>query len=89
MVTARAVFWLDRLVCNIDYGDGVGDLNPNDIESVSVLKGPNASALYGSRGSNGVILITTKSGSRKKGIGVEVNSNCILGCYQPGANISE
>ena len=60
---------------NIDYGDGVGDLNPNEIESVSVLKGPNASALYGSRGSNGVILITTKSGTRKKGIGVEVNSN--------------
>ncbi len=60
---------------NVDYGDGIGDLNPNDIESVSVLKGPNASALYGSRGSNGVILITTKSGARKKGIGVEVNSN--------------
>ncbi len=60
---------------DLDYGDGIGDLNPNDIESVSVLKGPNATALYGSRGSNGVIMITTKSGSRKSGIGVEINSN--------------
>ncbi len=60
---------------DLDYGDGIGDLNPNDIESVSVLKGPNATALYGSRGSNGVIMITTKTGSRRSGIGVEINSN--------------
>jgi TonB-linked SusC/RagA family outer membrane protein len=58
-----------------DLGDGIGDLNPEDVESMSVLKGPNASALYGARGSNGVILITTKTGKKKKGIGVEVNSN--------------
>ncbi|HLT87557.1 MAG TPA: SusC/RagA family TonB-linked outer membrane protein [Sphingobacterium sp.] len=45
-----------------DYGDGIGNINPEDIESMSVLKGPNAAALYGQRGSNGVILITTKSG---------------------------
>jgi TonB-linked SusC/RagA family outer membrane protein len=57
-----------------DYGDGVFDLNPEDVESMTVLKGPNASALYGSRGANGVILITTKSGKKKKGIGVEINS---------------
>jgi len=58
-----------------DLGDGIGDINPEDVESMTVLKGPNASALYGARGSNGVILITTKSGKKKKGIGVEVNSN--------------
>ena len=53
----------------------MGDINPEDVESMTVLKGPNASALYGARGSNGVILITTKSGKQKKGIGVEINSN--------------
>lgn len=59
-----------------DYGDGVADINPDDIESMNVLKGPNAAALYGSRGANGVIMITTKSGAKKKkGIGVEINSN--------------
>lgn len=57
-----------------DYGDGIGNINPEDVESISVLKGPNASSLYGSRGSNGVILITTKSGKSRKGIGVEFNS---------------
>ncbi len=58
-----------------DLGDGIGDINPEDVESMTVLKGPNASALYGARGSNGVILITTKSGKMRKGIGVELNSN--------------
>jgi TonB-linked SusC/RagA family outer membrane protein len=43
-----------------DYGDGIGDINPDDIESMTVLKGPSAAALYGSRGANGVILVTTK-----------------------------
>ncbi len=57
-----------------DLGNAASDINPNDIESVSVLKGAAASALYGSRGSNGVILITTKRGSRlNKGLGVSVN----------------
>jgi len=60
---------------DLDTGDGIGDLNSEDIESMQVLKGPSASALYGSRGANGVILITTKSGAKKKGIGVEINSN--------------
>jgi TonB-linked SusC/RagA family outer membrane protein len=60
---------------DIDLGDGMGDINPEDVESMTVLKGPNASALYGARGSNGVVLITTKSGKQKKGIGVEINSN--------------
>lgn len=58
-----------------DYGDGIGDINPEDVESVNVLKGPNASALYGSRGANGVILITTKSAKARKGVTVELNSN--------------
>ena len=53
-----------------DYGDVLSSLNPDDIENISILKGPSASALYGSRASNGVVLITTKSASKKKGIGV-------------------
>jgi TonB-linked SusC/RagA family outer membrane protein len=57
---------------NIDYGNGAADLNADDIESVSVLKGPNAAALYGSRAANGVILITTKKG--KASFNVSVNS---------------
>lgn len=59
----------------VDYGNGAGSLNPDDIESMSVLKGPSAAALYGSRGANGVVLITLKSGRGSKGIGVSVNSN--------------
>ena len=47
----------------VDYGNAAQDLNPDDIESISVLKGANAAALYGSRASNGVILITTKKGA--------------------------
>jgi TonB-linked SusC/RagA family outer membrane protein len=58
----------------IDYGNGAGDINPDDIESISVLKGPNAAALYGSRASNGVILITTKKGKAQTGIGISANS---------------
>ncbi len=60
---------------DIDYGDGIGDINPQDVESMNVLKGPAATALYGSRGANGVILITTKTAkSSKKGLGIEINS---------------
>ena len=58
-----------------DYGDGVSSINPDDIESVSVLKGGAAAALYGSRASNGVIIINTKTGAGTKGIGVEFNSS--------------
>jgi TonB-linked SusC/RagA family outer membrane protein len=60
---------------NVDRGDGIGGINPDDIESLSVLKGGPAAALYGARASNGVILITTKKGRAQKGIGVEINSN--------------
>ncbi|WP_243406326.1 SusC/RagA family TonB-linked outer membrane protein [Siphonobacter curvatus] len=56
-------------------GGGIADINPENIKDVSVLKGPSASALYGSRAANGVILITTKDGSGQQGIGVEVNTN--------------
>lgn len=59
----------------IDFGSATAQINPDDIKEISVLKGPNAAALYGSRASNGVILITTKSGSSKKGIGVSFSSN--------------
>ncbi|WP_276503619.1 SusC/RagA family TonB-linked outer membrane protein [Terrimonas pollutisoli] len=59
----------------VDRGDGLSSFNPDDIADISVLKGSNASALYGSRGSNGVILITTKKGRAGQGIGVEFNSN--------------
>lgn len=58
-----------------DAGDGMSSINPDDIESISVLKGSSASALYGYRGSNGVILITTKSGKARKGVGISLNSN--------------
>jgi TonB-dependent SusC/RagA subfamily outer membrane receptor len=58
-----------------DRGDGISSLNPDEIESISVLKGATAAALYGSRASNGAILVTTKGGKADKGIGVEVNSN--------------
>lgn len=51
----------------IDYGDSFNSINPDDIESISILKGPTASALYGSRGSRGAIMITTKSGKSRKG----------------------
>ena len=56
-----------------DLPNGIADINPNDIESINVLKGPNAAALYGIRASNGVIVITTKKGVKGKGIGVEVD----------------
>jgi len=58
-----------------DFGDGLSNINPDDIESIQVLKGVAASALYGYRGGNGAILITTKSGAKSKGIGVQANNN--------------
>ena len=58
----------------IDYGSMANDINPDNVETISVLKGAQASLLYGARGSNGVILITTKKGKSKKGIGVDVST---------------
>ena len=57
-----------------DYGNAVSDLNPNDVESISVLKGAAATALYGSRAANGVIIITTKKGET----GFQTWSKCEL-----------
>ncbi len=57
-----------------DLGDGISNINPDDIETVTVLKGSTASALYGARAANGVIQITTKSGSRTKTT-IEYNTN--------------
>ena len=63
----------------VDAGDGLSAINPDDIKSISVLKGGAAAALYGSRASNGVILITTKNGSQaSKGLGVEVSNQTIF-----------
>ncbi len=66
-----------------DYGNAASDIDPNDIESMSVLKGAAATALYGSRAANGVILITTKKGKKaesgKKNLGVSINSSITTG----------
>jgi len=59
----------------VQGGDGISNINPDDIASITVLKGPNATALYGSRAPNGAIVITTRKGVAKKGIGVEFNTN--------------
>ncbi|MEO9873154.1 SusC/RagA family TonB-linked outer membrane protein [Ekhidna sp.] len=62
----------------VDFGNGAMEVNSDDIASVSVLKGPGAAALYGTRASNGVIIITTKDGSDKQGIGVSINSTTMV-----------
>ena len=58
-----------------DGGDGLASINPDDIESMTVLKGAPAAALYGNRASNGVIMITTKTKGKSRGLGVSVNAN--------------
>jgi len=58
----------------VDMGNGLSDINPEDIESMTVLKGASAAALYGSRAGNGVILITTKSGRKNEGLGITINA---------------
>lgn len=63
---------------SIDFGNGAMDVNPDDIESVTVLKGPSAAALYGTRASNGVIVITTKQGKRQEGLGISFNSTTFI-----------
>lgn len=64
---------------NADRGDGISSINPDDIESITVLKSGAAAALYGSQAANGVILITTKKGRAQSGVGVEFNSNLSIG----------
>ncbi|MGF1558611.1 MAG: SusC/RagA family TonB-linked outer membrane protein [Flavobacteriaceae bacterium] len=62
----------------IDFGNGAMEVNPDDIAEVSVLKGPSAAALYGTRASNGVIVIETKNGSKAKGLGISYNTSFFL-----------
>jgi TonB-linked SusC/RagA family outer membrane protein len=75
MTATRSVSNYAQADAPIDFGNAASDINPDDIESVSVLKGPAATALYGSRAANGAIVITTRSGRTTKGIGVTINSS--------------
>ncbi len=66
----------DNAEGSVDYGNGFSDLNPDDIESIQVLKGASAAALYGSRAANGVVMVTTKSGEQaRRGWGVSYSLN--------------
>ncbi|MFZ5942431.1 MAG: SusC/RagA family TonB-linked outer membrane protein [Bacteroidota bacterium] len=69
--TADGATWLG----GVDYGNSLGGISPDDIETTTVLKGPTAAALYGSKGANGVILITTKSGTQKDKMSITYNTN--------------
>ena len=62
----------------VDYGNAISSINPDDVESVSILKGPSAAALYGSRAGNGVVLITTKNGKKAKKMTVSINSSTVF-----------
>ncbi len=62
----------------IDFGNAAGMINPDDIESISILKGLAGAALYGSRANNGAVLLTSKSGKGTRGIGVTVNSSLMV-----------
>lgn len=62
----------------VDFGNGAMEVNPDDIASISVLKGPGAAALYGTRASNGVIVITTKNGADREGLGISFNSSSFV-----------
>ena len=62
----------------VDFGNGAMEVSSDDIASLTVLKGPAAAALYGTRASNGVILISTKDGSQSKGLGISFNSTTFL-----------
>ncbi|WBL41268.1 SusC/RagA family TonB-linked outer membrane protein [Algoriphagus halophytocola] len=62
----------------VDYGNAISDINPDDIESISVLKGPSAAALYGTRAGNGVVIITTKSGKAGKTMGISFSTSNVF-----------
>ena len=72
-MTNTAIISNDHLNNQYDFGNGANAVNPDDVENMTILKGAAATALYGSRAANGVILITTKSGKKQEGIGVEYN----------------
>lgn len=62
----------------VDYGNAISDINPDDIESISVLKGPSAAALYGTRAGNGVVIITTKSGAKRQDLGLSFSTSNVF-----------
>ncbi|MEN8117923.1 MAG: SusC/RagA family TonB-linked outer membrane protein [Bacteroidota bacterium] len=62
----------------VDYGNAIADLDPENIENVSILKGPSAAALYGTRAGNGVVLITTKKAAEDEGMKVTITSNTVF-----------
>ena len=72
-MTNSSVYSNDPLNNSYDFGNGANAINPDDVENMTILKGAAATALYGSRAANGVILITTKTGKKNQGIGVEYN----------------
>ncbi len=71
-----------------DYGNAAMDINPEDIESINVLKGAAATALYGSRAANGVIVITTKKGTRSRGLGVSASFGTTFGMIDPSTFVN-
>ena len=71
----------------VDYGNAISDLDPESIESVTILKGPSAAALYGTRAGNGVVLITTKKAKRNEGMKVTVTSNTVFDIPSKYVNI--
>ncbi|MFD0941250.1 SusC/RagA family TonB-linked outer membrane protein [Pedobacter boryungensis] len=74
--TGGGVYGTSGDILPVDFGSSINDINPDDIESVTVLKGPAASALYGQRGANGAVMITTKSANKnKKKLGISFTSN--------------
>src|SRR5690606_34488603 len=62
----------------VDYGNAVSELRQEDIESVTVLKGPSAAALYGSRAANGALIITTKAGQKNQKVGIAFHATMLL-----------
>ena len=67
------VYSTDGLNSGYDFGNGANAINPDDVANMTILKGAAATALYGSRAANGVVMITTKSGRKEKGVGIEYN----------------
>ncbi len=65
----------DGALQEVDFGNGASEISPNDIASISILKGAGSAALYGARAANGVVVITTKKGENKKGFGVTTSSS--------------
>lgn len=68
-----------------DYGNAAADISPDDIEKIDILKGPSSTALFGSRGANGAIVITTKKGKTNKGVDVDFSTTYFMGKFDPSA----